>query len=563
MSLKRKLRTAARVASRNVRLAFGKLVHGGRLKYSPLTCLVLSDAVEISPSGSLDLSRRLRTRGHCSFNVQESGSLSFGEGVFLNSDCQFNCHSRIAVGAGCEFGSNVLAYDHDHAYRGVLKDGGSCTVTCPSGSDAGSGRGPSSFEEPVSATAASWERGASSRGSTLPDRWYSRGARRRFEMPASVPPGPNGRSVLYVGGFTLPDGNAAAHRVVANARILRRLGYGVVFLNYSKATDEPRLTEYFGFACFECPKREWDGAGRMDVDRVEEAMGHLQGLSCVIAYNYPAPALSKLLELCRRRGVACVGDVTEWYRARDVSPLKVLPKFADTFWRMRVLNRRMDGLIVISRYLERFYGESVPVVALPPLVDAGDPKWGGSGARGGRGGTRLVYAGRPSRTKERLDLVVSAVLAQDPADMVSLEVVGVTAPEYRSIYGSAPDDPRIAFRGKLPHAEALQAVKGADYAVVIRDDNRVTRAGFPTKFAESVTCGTPVICNDNSDLAEWVGRFGCGVLVDEGNLAEGVRRAARNRVRVKDRELFDYRRFEEPMGRFMEEVEARKGGRKV
>lgn len=125
MSLKRKLRAAARVASTNVRLAFGKLAHGGRLRYSPLTCLALSDAVEISPSGSLDLSRGLRTRGRCSFNVQESGSLSFGEGVFLNSGCQFNCHSQIAVGAGCEFGSNVLVYDHDHAYRkGALKDGG-------------------------------------------------------------------------------------------------------------------------------------------------------------------------------------------------------------------------------------------------------------------------------------------------------------------------------------------------------------------------------------------------------------------------------------------------------
>lgn len=125
MSLKKTIRAAARVVVTNVRLGCGKLLHGGRLRYSPVTCLALTDEIELSRGGTIDFSRGMRTRGRCRFNVQESGSLLFGEGVFLNSGCQFNCHSRIAVGAGCEFGANVLVYDHDHAYRGgVLKDGG-------------------------------------------------------------------------------------------------------------------------------------------------------------------------------------------------------------------------------------------------------------------------------------------------------------------------------------------------------------------------------------------------------------------------------------------------------
>ena len=35
-------------------------------------------------------------------------------------------------------------------------------------------------------------------------------------------------TVLYIGGFQLPEKNAAALRVVANAKILRELGYRVV-----------------------------------------------------------------------------------------------------------------------------------------------------------------------------------------------------------------------------------------------------------------------------------------------------------------------------------------------
>ena len=39
------------------------------------------------------------------------------------------------------------------------------------------------------------------------------------------------KTVLYIGGFQLPDKNAAALRVLGNAKILTELGYRVVFLN--------------------------------------------------------------------------------------------------------------------------------------------------------------------------------------------------------------------------------------------------------------------------------------------------------------------------------------------
>lgn len=123
-SPKKYIRAAVRVMTTNARLGAGKLLHGSRLHFNPITCLALSDSVELSPQARIDFGRSLRTRGRCSFNVQEDGELVFGEGVFLNQGCQFNCHSRIEVGDGCEFGSNVLVYDHDHVFRGgAIVDG--------------------------------------------------------------------------------------------------------------------------------------------------------------------------------------------------------------------------------------------------------------------------------------------------------------------------------------------------------------------------------------------------------------------------------------------------------
>lgn len=43
-------------------------------------------------------------------------------------------------------------------------------------------------------------------------------------------------TILYIGGFELPDKNAAAQRVVANAKALRDLNYNVVFIGITKTT---------------------------------------------------------------------------------------------------------------------------------------------------------------------------------------------------------------------------------------------------------------------------------------------------------------------------------------
>lgn len=46
--------------------------------------------------------------------------------------------------------------------------------------------------------------------------------------------------------------------------------------------------------------------------------------------------------------------------------------------------------------------------------------------------------------------------------------------------------------------------KKADFMVLLRETNRKSMAGFPTKFAESMTVGVPVITNATSDLAKHV-----------------------------------------------------------
>lgn len=395
--------------------------------------------------------------------------------------------------------------------------------------------------------------------SALPSHWYLNNRRLKFSHYGDNNLSSEVKTILYVGGFVLPDENAAAQRVVANAKLFTKLGYKVVFINYSKASDKPQKKQYFDFECYECPITEWSVASRLDVDRIEEILEMRPDISTVIAYNYPAVALARLIKLCRRRQIKCVGDVTEWYRARDVAFPKSVLKFIDTMFRMRFLHFQMDGLIVISEYLKDYYGVRLPTVLLPPLVDISDEKWLPSN-QASHEGLWLVYAGKPSKTKERLDLIAETVVRLPETINIRLDIVGVTADEFAQIYGHGIDNKRVVFHGRISHKETIDFVKQADYSIIIRDDNRVTRAGFPTKFAESISCGTPIMCNDNSDLKVWVDKFNCGIVTSEDHLAADMEMAANRAAEPVNRNIFDFRNFIDSTNAFAELIDMK--GRK-
>ena len=176
---KKYLRAAFRVATTNLRLGFGKLVHGSNLKYHPITCLALSDGIDFAATSMINFGSGLRTRGRCSFNVQGTGKLSFGNGVFLNSGCQFNCRSSITVGDDSEFGPNVLVYDHDHIFRGGFQlTGNSLMVMSKLATIAGLGLEPSFLGVPISVTVASLPPAAWSRATSPMDLSTCRSAKR-------------------------------------------------------------------------------------------------------------------------------------------------------------------------------------------------------------------------------------------------------------------------------------------------------------------------------------------------------------------------------------------------
>ena len=67
------------------------------------------------------------------------------------------------------------------------------------------------------------------------------------------------QKVLYMGGFEMPDKNAAAQRVLSVAKVFRLLGYEVVFYGITKGNDFEGEVEGFKYEAREYPQStsEW------------------------------------------------------------------------------------------------------------------------------------------------------------------------------------------------------------------------------------------------------------------------------------------------------------------
>jgi glycosyltransferase involved in cell wall biosynthesis len=107
----------------------------------------------------------------------------------------------------------------------------------------------------------------------------------------------------------------------------------------------------------------------------------------------------------------------------------------------------------------------------------------------------------------------------------------------------------------------------SDFSIFIRPDRRSSHAGFPTKLAESMIAGTPVITNNTGDIGQYLKNGKEGFLLKSGYPEElkdiflhilSLSREKLNEMRLNARrmaeESFDYRVYCGEMKSFIERV---------
>ena len=247
----------------------------------------------------------------------------------------------------------------------------------------------------------------------------------------------------------------------------------------------------------------------------------------IVFYNIPTRLLKKLIKLKSNLGYDLINDCVEWYSKEQVAPsiASRIQYYTKDRWIKNILPGNVR-IIAISRYLkEHFESVNTPCEYLPAVCDTQKVSFC---KNTNESQTTIVYAGSPGR-KDLFAPIIYAIkkLTPEERQRLNIEIIGST-PEKISdnancsvkVLESMRDC--LHFLPRMSHDEVLKHLETADFTILIRPEHlRYAKAGFPTKVPESLSTGTPVICNLTSDLEMYL-EDGINAIIAKGPDNESV-----------------------------------------
>ena len=398
--------------------------------------------------------------------------------------------------------------------------------------------------------------------------------------------------IVYIGNFLIGQLDAQSQLILANCKIFSELGFHTTLIGNDNelARSEDVLKNKTIVDQISCYNIKFNKtakdlfASMIMFKHVEHVLDYIgaEKIAYVICYGSLgfAVQIDILQRWCHKRKIPLV-DICADLPVMDHGSLlqRVFKKF-DRAYMHWIIRKKADGLIAVSEYIKRYFAKQsdYPIITIPPLKDTQLNM-----LKPGRNDDlrRIVYVGVPfpidgrkvdeSAYKDRIDLFIDllcSVTERVPA--CRLDIYGLTSEEYLRVVSRQRDllekyQDMIVFHGRIEHNAALQIVADADFTVVYRLKNKMTMAGFSTKFVESISCGTPVIMTDTSEYAHYVELGASSVMLDVDDLEQQrcalVKALNKSSEEICDMKrscyesrVFDYRNYIEPMKAFLTAV---------
>lgn len=286
-----------------------------------------------------------------------------------------------------------------------------------------------------------------------------------------------------------------------------------------------------------------------------------------------------LLKLAGKLQVPYIVEQCEWYDYSTFKYGKLNPYYREHIRMIEKKNRKVSGIIAISRLFEQHYSfQGVPAIRIPTILDVKN-----TGYRIERSNTasdgvyHIAFAGSLGKGKEKMEPVFKALVKINQTGRnIIFDIYG---PSEKDLLINIDGDnnlwnqvqPYINVHGRILQTEVENAVRNADFTIFTRPIRRSSNAGFPTKFAESMAVGTPVITNDTGDISLYLRNGVNGFLIGNGTEGEilnafetlisfngeqyiGMRKNARNTAECN----FSYSSYIEEMNSFLKTVQMNK-----
>lgn len=328
--------------------------------------------------------------------------------------------------------------------------------------------------------------------------------------------------IIYLAAFNFTGKNAASKRVLNNLEVLKLIsddlkviatvGIKKNYLLHLEAGDvevisaqsENEDAKNIFAKIFQRAKQLTD---------VFRLIKKEKNVSHVVMYSGYSAFAVPLILLSRKMGFKIIFDAVEWYQPNKFLGI-ISPKIINSYIANNFLFFKFDGIIAISKYLEKHFKRSnifnsPSVIRLPPLI--ADSKKIDVSIKGDiKKKIKLLYAGDIGPNKDRLENFFSALFKTLEVNKnFEFTLIGPNKRQLKKINSyhllkkSYPNS-IIEIADKLPLSEVQKRVTQSHFIIYFRNKNKVSLAGFPTKFVEALSLSTPVITNNVGDIGEYL-----------------------------------------------------------
>ena len=301
--------------------------------------------------------------------------------------------------------------------------------------------------------------------------------------------------ILYINGQAYAGGVANNSRVTAMAQAMRTLGHDVTLLS------GPTLKESFDpkTSRFHLPK-----ALSLGAETSQWFSGRSKSPDIVILYGTDIRYILRAIKWCRKLNVPLLVEIVDWYKPSDVRGIvsKIFSILNGTF-SMWLTNRFSSGTIVASKLLESKF-QRTDTLYLPAIIDENllEDFASYQSIDSDLGILKICYAGSAD-ARDQATLHNLKKFVEESPDLGLRIQINILGGKDRGIMRGNKIE--LIQHGRVPRAQALRTIASSDFSVLQRDAGaHFAQAGFPSKIAESLMLGTPVICNLTSDLSNFL-----------------------------------------------------------
>ena len=319
------------------------------------------------------------------------------------------------------------------------------------------------------------------------------------------------KKVLIVTDLSFPKGSAMASRILSFCHLFKDLGYDVHVITgkyensdvvYDKCIDE-------SFYSYEVVKsnrsyRMQSYLGNENLSkRVDEYLNNNE-VDFVFTTSLNA-SFKKVFDIVKKHNKKIILEQCEWFDSSSYTFGSLDPRFRTFTNNIQNNFKKVDGAIAISRLLFDYYKElNVNVVRIPSILDVTNIPFNTSL---NNEKIKLVYTGNSSKSKELLKPILQALASNEKyLNGFKFDIYGLS--EKQVIKNIENDNALfnkvkniINIHGFVNQDRIQDILFNSDYQIFIRPNRKSSNAGFPTKLAESMSVGTPVITNDTGDIS--------------------------------------------------------------